>query len=30
MDDGTLNRAQVVLYVGLDTEFINRFPYRAP
>jgi hypothetical protein len=29
MDDGTLNRAQVVLYVGLDTEFINRFPYRA-
>ena len=29
MDSGTLNRAQVVLYVGLDTEFINRFPYRT-
>jgi hypothetical protein len=29
MDDGALNRAQVVLYVGLNTEFINRFPYRA-
>jgi hypothetical protein len=29
MDDGTLNRARVVLYVGLDTEFVNRFPYRA-
>ncbi|MFW2382819.1 MAG: galactose oxidase-like domain-containing protein, partial [Acidimicrobiales bacterium] len=29
MADGTLNRAQVVLYVGLDEEFINRFPYQA-
>ncbi len=28
MESGQLDRASVVRYVALDTEFVNRYPYR--